>query len=139
MRACPAGRLASSGNWQGRAEPRTQPERRQIAPSTSPENAARRQPERFRCVENIKNHYDFRALRLCRKKMLKKHTRNFTQQPRPGAEGAPRAAAHVLFMWAPGGVFSRSELFWYLRFLHTTSFPSSQLTLETKQNREKDS
>ena len=27
------------------------------------------------------------------------------QKPRPGAEGAPRAAAHDLFMWAPGGVF----------------------------------
>ena len=33
------------------------------------------------------------------------------QQPRPGAEGAPRAAAHVLFMWAPGGVFFEKECF----------------------------
>ena len=125
------GRKAGSGNWQGRADPRTPPERRQSAPSTGPENAARRQPERFRCVETVQNHCDFRALRLRRKKCLE-NIRNSMQQPRPGAEGAPRAAAHVLFMWAPGGGFSRREVFWYLRFWHSTSFPSSQLTLETK-------
>ena len=46
------------------------------------------------------------------------------QQPRPGAAGAPRAAAYVLFMCAPGGVFSRREVFWYLRISHTASFPA---------------
>ena len=137
MRACSAGRLARAI---GKGE-RT-PERRQNAARAHPAQAPRTQPDGSQNASDAwklqKTHGDFRALRLRRKKCLE-NIRNSMQQPRPGAEGAPRAAAHVLFMWAPGGVFSRRDVFWYLQFGHSTSFPSSQPTLETKQNKEKHS
>ena len=134
MRACPAGRLARAI---GKGE-RT-PERRQNAARAHPAQAPRTQPDGSQNASDawkiLKTIVIFERCGFAAKKCLE-NIRNSMQQPRPGAEGAPRAAAHVLFMWAPGGVFSRRDVFWYLRFGHSTSFPSSQLTLETKQNEE---
>ena len=100
-------RKASSGNWQGRADPRTQPERRQSAPSPGPENAARRQPERFRCLETAKNHYDFRALRLRRKTMFSKHTKLYAAAAPRRRRRAPRSGTCFVYVGAGWRFFEK--------------------------------
>ena len=105
------GRKASSGTCQGRADARTPPERRQSAPSTGPENAARRQPERFRCMETAKNHCDFRALRLRRKNMFRKHTKLYAAAAPRRRRRAPRSGTCFVYVGAGWRFFEKGCFF----------------------------
>ena len=111
MRAGPAGRLARAS-----ARRRTSPERRQSAPSTPAEGR-----QDISDASNLLKSIDFRALRLRRKKcealFLRKVMENAAAVPLRRRRA--RAAAYVLFMCAPGGVFSRRQVFCIFGFSHT--------------------
>ena len=110
MRAGPAGRLAraaGSGECAPQNVPRAPPERTQ--------QARRRPPEHFRCVEPVEKHR-FSSFAASPQKNAKHFLRKVSENAAavPLRRRRARAAAYVLFMCAPGGAFSRRQVFWYL-------------------------
>ena len=113
------GRKASSGRWLGRVCAAERPQSAARAHPASAQKAARTLPTR----------------RICRKALIfelcgfaAKNAKHFLRKVSKNAAAVPlrrrraRAAAYVLFMCAPGGVFSRRQVFCISGFSQTAPF-----------------
>ena len=118
MRAGPAGRLAraaGSGECAPQNVPRAPPERTQ--------QARRRPPEHFRCVESVEKHR-FSSFAASPRKMRSIFCERLAkmQQPCPCAEGAP-AQRHMFCLCARRVAFFREGKFFGISgFSHTAPF-----------------
>ena len=113
------GRKASSGRWLGPVCAAERPQSAARANPASPQKAARTLSMHRTCWKAL-------IFELCG--FAAKNAKHFLRKRSKNAAAVPlrrrraRAATYVLFMCAPGGVFSRRQVFRISGFLHTAPF-----------------